>query len=103
MIKNLHKGYFENAFAFASASKGPTGILFRYNFLTVTQSYNSKNIPISRYYDVKIAKSVFVYVLTMAFPTSSLTQKLWQCKLEGNEWILPRVGVNIERVGYKQG
>ena len=43
-----------------------------HNFLTVTQSYNSKNTPISKFHDVKIAESVFFYVLTMIFPTSPL-------------------------------
>ena len=41
-----------------------------HNFLTVTPSYNSKNTPIGRFHAVKIAKSVFLYALTMAFPTS---------------------------------
>ena len=43
-----------------------------HNFLTVTQSYSSKNTPISKFYAVKIAKSVFLYVFTMTFPTSPL-------------------------------
>ena len=46
-----------------------------HNFLTVTQSYNSKNTPIGKFHAVKIAKSVFLYVFTMAFPTSPLLLK----------------------------
>ena len=41
-----------------------------HNFLTVTWSYNSKNTPIGGFYAVKLAKSVFLFVFTMAFPTS---------------------------------
>ena len=43
-----------------------------YNILTITQTYNSKNTPIARFHAVKIAKSAFLYVFTMAFPTSPL-------------------------------
>ena len=41
-----------------------------HNFLTVTQIYNSENTPIDRFYADKIAKSVFLHIFTMAFPTS---------------------------------
>ena len=43
-----------------------------HNFMTVTQSYHSKNIPAGRLHDVKIGKSVLLYVFTIAFPTSLL-------------------------------
>ena len=43
-----------------------------HNFLTVTQSYKDKNTPIKKFHAVKIAKSVFFYVFTMAFPMSPI-------------------------------
>ena len=43
-----------------------------HNFLTVTQSYSSKITPISKFHAVKLVKAVFLYVFTMAFPTSLL-------------------------------
>ena len=33
-----------------------------HNFLTVTQSYNSKNTSMARVHAVKIAKSVFLFI-----------------------------------------
>ena len=43
-----------------------------HNFLTVSQSYNSKNTPLGKFHAVKIAKSLFLYVFTMAFLTFPL-------------------------------
>ena len=42
------------------------------SFLTITLSYNSKNTPIATLYAKKIAKTVLLYVLWIAFPTSPL-------------------------------
>ena len=43
-----------------------------HNLLAVTQIYNSKNTPSAKFHAFKIAKSVFLYLFTMAFPTSPL-------------------------------
>ena len=56
-----------------------------HKFLTVTQCYNSKNTPIGKFHAVKIAKSVFLYVFTMAFPTSPLAIVLVNISLTGGE------------------
>ena len=51
-----------------------------HKFLAVTQSYNSKNTPIGKFHAVKIAKSVFLYVFTMEYPTSPFKEKNILCK-----------------------
>ena len=40
--------------------------------VTVIQSYNSKNTPSGKIYDVKIAEAILLYVFIMVFPTSLL-------------------------------
>ena len=44
------------------------------NFLTVTQSYNSKITPIGKFDSVKMAKSVLLYIFTMTFTMSPLCE-----------------------------
>ena len=51
-----------------------------HNFLTVTHSDNSKNTPIGKFHAVKIAKSVLLYVFTMAFLRSSF--QISTCRLD---------------------
>ena len=41
-----------------------------HNFLTVTQSYDSKVTPISALYAEKIAEAVLLYVFIITFPVS---------------------------------
>ena len=52
-----------------------------HNFVTVTQSNNSKNIPV-KFKLSKVAKSGVLYVFTMAFPMSPFFQ-LFSLKLKG--------------------